>query len=359
MGQVQFSQNSPVLLPATKPVIPSGSSGNAAADAYLASLANAQGKFLEETASTQQRLTGINDSVRKRQWRYVQIAGWVVFWMVNLVLAQMLPAVLPFVPEAVWTWHMVVVSLFVGYMIMVILLELSTRSVINYDEIEMSNVVDASGIPLTLDQGNASAKKDGYDLSQLLANKTTCGTGTVYDATAGQCVVNTEAADPSSNSVLYNGAYETITRPGTACSGDKPYLDKTQCVAQCPVGMQAVTSDTDTRLNSVSGAITTIYAASGICADVIESFTGSQTDAATTGQASIPASLLLTPLPQAEFQYAAFTGSEGFQQQQQQQQPQQGCHPCATSGEPSVERHRLITPLVYVDDNGLLPYNAV
>ena len=323
-------------------------SSSQSADAYLASLANAQGKFLEDTASTQQRLTGINDSARKRRWRYVQIAGWVVFWMVNLVLAQMLPAYLPFVPEAVWTWHMVFVSLFVGYMVMVILMELSQRSVINYDELEMSNVVDASGIPLTLDQGNATAnKKDGYDLSQLLANKKTCGTGTVYDATTGQCVVDGDlAAVVASDSVLYNGTYQSLSGRPSKCQGSTPYLDggSKTCVAQCPVGMQAVTTDTDARLRSVS-SITANYAASGICADVIETFTTSKTDASTTGQASIPASMLLPPLPV----------SEGFHQPQPRQQE---CQPCATSGEPSVERQRLITPLPYVDD-GLLPYNAV
>jgi len=339
-----FSRRSPDLSPGSL----SGSSQSA--DAYLASLANAQGKFLEDTASTQQRLTGINDSARKRRWRYVQIAGWVVFWMVNLVLAQMLPAYLPFVPEAVWTWHMVFVSLFVGYMVMVILMELSQRSVINYDELEMSNVVDASGIPLTLDQGNATAnKKDGYDLSQLLANKRTCGTGTVYDTTTGQCVVNADAAATANNTVLYNGAYVPVTKSGSACSSTTPYLDNNQCAAQCPVGMQAVTNDTDTRIRSLtlSGneTIVTRYAVSGICADVIETFTTSKTDASTTGQASIPASMLLPPLPV----------SEGFHQPQPRQQE---CQPCATSGEPSVERQRLITPLPYVDD-GLLPYNAV
>jgi hypothetical protein len=322
------------------------------ADAYLASLANAQGKFLEDTASTQQRLTGINDSSRKRRWRYVQIAGWVVFWMVNLVLAQMLPAFLPFVPEAVWTWHMVFVSLFVGYMVMVILMELSQRSVINYDELEMSNVVDASGIPLTLDQGNATAnKKDGYDLSQLLANKTTCGTGTVYDATTGQCVGDPNDASMTgvgtlADKVLYQGTYQTLSKSGGACSGATPIWDQgsATCVAQCPVGMQSLTAASNRLPNVTANEITSKYG-TGICADVIETFTTSKTDATTTGQASIPESMLLRPLPV----------SEGFHQPQPRQQE---CQPCATSGEPSVERQRLITPLPYVDD-GLLPYNAV
>jgi len=175
---------------------------------------------VDTAVSAQDRLLGLNDSYRKRYTKYIEILVMLVFAglaYLGIVLAQKQFAV---VPAAVFDALMLLLLLYVAYYLFYAVIELLTRSAMNYDELELPPLYDASGSSVDYDK----LKNEGR-LSEMTAatgicqGQECCSSGLTWDSTLGKCV-----ATPAASFTTLDQAFPTgsLTMPSFQGTGVSP-----------------------------------------------------------------------------------------------------------------------------------------
>ncbi len=139
---------------------------------------------LENTDANLQRLGVLNDSYRKRYATYTKIAAMVVVFLVGFIAIQMLE---PMVPPVVGNILMIVLILVVGYYLLKYFGELSSRSPLNYDELNLPTK-NPGDIDKTVNLGSTSGDLGG-DFSMCM-DDSCCGEGSIYSSTLKKCIPN-------------------------------------------------------------------------------------------------------------------------------------------------------------------------
>ena len=105
-------------------------------------------KTADEITRSNERLAAMNDSYRKRYAKYVQILMVLVFAYAIYLAVVLLQKQFPAIPQFVVDLIMIVLIFLVAFYLFNSGWELYSRSLINYDEVDLPNY-DASGADLT------------------------------------------------------------------------------------------------------------------------------------------------------------------------------------------------------------------
>jgi len=166
--------------------------------------------------NSQQRLAELNNSYRKRYAKYVQILMVLIFAYLFYLGIILLQKMFPVIPQILVDVVMVVLIVLVGIYLVVTSLELYSRSVMNYDELDMPTY-DASGVNVSGSSEDENANKDKAATADC-KNKECCGVGTVYKD--GICV-------PISQSPAAKEVFTTLdTAYTTPASFNSPMLKR-------------------------------------------------------------------------------------------------------------------------------------
>lgn len=167
---------------------------------------------LENTDANLQRLGVLNDSYRKRYATYTKIAAMVVVFLVGFIAIQMLE---PMVPPVFGNILMIVLILVVGYYLLKYFGELSSRSPLNYDELNLPTK-NPGDIDKTVNLGSTSGDLGG-DFSMCM-DDSCCGTGSKYSSQLKKCI-------PNCNSVVSTTNKYYKIADGTCTSTNSPASD--------------------------------------------------------------------------------------------------------------------------------------
>jgi hypothetical protein len=143
---------------------------------------------VDTAVAAQHRSLALNDSYRKRYLKYIEILVVLIFAGLAYLGISVAQQNFTVVPSAVFDAMMLVLLLYVAYYMWYAVIELLSRSEMNYDEIELPPVYDPSG------NMNDLIKKG--QLGQMAAlvgtcqDDTCCGTDTSWDSVSGKCKKN-------------------------------------------------------------------------------------------------------------------------------------------------------------------------
>lgn len=144
-------------------------------------------KNADAILNSQQRLSELNNSYRKRYAKYVEILMVLILSYLFYLGVVMLQKMIPTIPQLLVDVVTVVLIFLISAYLFSASWELYNRSVTNYDELDM-NLLDSSGVTIP-------DNSDGYgnDLSNDANsngcnNEKCCSEGTMYSN--GQCVIS-------------------------------------------------------------------------------------------------------------------------------------------------------------------------
>jgi len=153
---------------------------------------NAKQQNVDAILNTNQRLATLNDSYRKRYSRYVQILMVLILAYViylAFILLQRSFAIPQFIVDVVT----VVLIFLVAFYLFSVIWELYSRSVINYDELDIPSYDASGGI-----KGDSDILSgDGSWSIASCMNNDCCPTGYTYDQTVNKCVQDTSTPSPA------------------------------------------------------------------------------------------------------------------------------------------------------------------
>ncbi len=181
---------------------------------------------VDTAVAAQHRLLGLNDSYRKRYTKYIEILVVLVFAglaYLGIVMAQRQFSV---IPAPVFDALMLILLLYVAYYLWYAVIELMTRSALNYDELELPPIYDASGSNVDFNKlQNEGRLGEITAATGVCQGQECCQSPATWDANAGKC---TYAAAAASFTTL-DQAFPTgsLTMPSFQGSGVSPFQDNT------------------------------------------------------------------------------------------------------------------------------------
>jgi hypothetical protein len=108
---------------------------------------SAKRKTISEIASAQRRAIILNESYRKRFSRYTQIVMIISFTLIVYLGVLSLRKMMPGIPETA-TDILLAVIFFIGLALCInIMLEITSRSITNYDELDLPPLVEDRAAP--------------------------------------------------------------------------------------------------------------------------------------------------------------------------------------------------------------------
>jgi len=147
-------------------------------------LYNDQKTYLASQIGTKTRLSELNEGYRKRYAKYVDMMSVVVLAVLIYLGVSMLQRALPIISNTVVDTILVILIFAVSIYLMLSIVELWSRSAINYDELDVPVMVDASGA--TAIKGPA-----GQIMPSQCTTKDCCdglGGGYTWDAASSKCL---------------------------------------------------------------------------------------------------------------------------------------------------------------------------
>ena len=155
---------------------------------------NKKRQNVDAAVAAQDRLLGLNDSYRKRYTKYIEILVMLVFAglaYLGIVMAQKQFTV---VPAAVFDAVMLILLLYVAYYLFYAVIELMTRSAMNYDELELPPLYDASGSSVDYDKLKNEGKLGEMTAATgICQGQECCSDGLTWDSIRGQCIIPPES----------------------------------------------------------------------------------------------------------------------------------------------------------------------
>jgi len=144
----------------------------------------------DEIQQSQERLAQLNDSYRKRYAKYVQILMVLVLAFGIYLAIMVLQKTFPFIPQFAVDISAIVLIFLVAFYLFSAFAELYSRSVMNYDELNLA-AYDSSGV----DVSNLAAKGQIFDYQgtmngNVCVGSDCCPSGYNYNASLNRCVVS-------------------------------------------------------------------------------------------------------------------------------------------------------------------------
>ena len=220
-------------------------SGSYTADAFykdeIARLEAKQGQA-SRLSSSQQRLTLLNDSYRKRYAKYVQILMVLVLAYIVYLGMTLLQKAAPGIPVIVFDIGIVLLIFLVVYYLFFAFATLYSRNNTNYDELDIPSLSDGSGVDAAgLDSGKLAPSTLVGD---VCVGEECCPDGYDWDQATNKCVA---AAGSGSTTGSVSGfttmdlGYSPLNQQGTRF--DDPSLKRS------PDGGNIQTTFVETGLN--------------------------------------------------------------------------------------------------------------
>lgn len=153
-------------------------------------LYNDQAKYLASQSSTKSRLVELNEGYRKRYAKYVEIISVVVLAVLLYLAVNLLQRNVPGISNGLIDTLLVLLTVAVAVYLMMAIAELNSRSVINYDELNIPSATDSSG-------AQATTGKNGRLMPSSCTTADCCselGAGYTWNETMGACVQCSAAA---------------------------------------------------------------------------------------------------------------------------------------------------------------------
>jgi hypothetical protein len=156
----------------------------------------------DEIQDSQERLAQLNDSYRKRYAKYVQILMVFVLAYGVYLAVLILQRTFPVIPQFVVDTVVILLIFLVAFYLFYAFSELYTRSVMNYDEVELSDY-DTSGP----DVSELAAKGQIMSSSsmKMCVGQACCPTGSTYNPESNKCEGFTTIETAYKN-ILFNSA---------------------------------------------------------------------------------------------------------------------------------------------------------
>jgi hypothetical protein len=184
---------------------------------------NEKNDQVSKLADSQQRLTLLNDSYRKRYAKYVQIMMVLVLaYVVHLGMLLLKKTALP-IPSIVFDFGEVLLIFLVAYYLFNAFSTLLGRTPTNYDELNVASLNDGSGVDAQsiLDEGKLSKSTLGLEGGDICVGENCCPADFVWDQALNKCVMKStgvgltgSAYDPTT------GRYRHYTANGNVVTFD-------------------------------------------------------------------------------------------------------------------------------------------
>jgi hypothetical protein len=153
--------------------------------------------------NSQERLAALNDSYRKRYAKYVQILMVLVLAYAVYLAMILAQKMFPTIPQIVIDGVTVLLIFLVAFYLFSASWELYTRSILNYDELDIS-AYDASGVDVS-ELAEEGQVFDWQDDSKLCVGAECCKPGTTFNADTNKCGFTTLEYSP------IDSAYTTVS----------------------------------------------------------------------------------------------------------------------------------------------------
>ncbi len=178
---------------------------------------NQKQQNLDLISNSNERLAVLNNSYRKRYAKYVEMLMVLVLAYIIYLGVVILQKNVPTVPMFVVDITIVILIFAVFIYLFSAFLQLSSRSVLNYDELDLS-VYDASGVDVSaLEQnGQLFAKRGNVTADSICVGNDCCPPSYVYDADRNVCVPSPSSTSSGNTSaVATSGSLNPIAIPGS------------------------------------------------------------------------------------------------------------------------------------------------
>lgn len=174
---------------------------------------NTQIGLLNTQKESQDRLTQLNDSYRKRYSKYVEMMIVVIFAVIVYLGAQFLSKIFPSVGGTVADTINVVVFIAVVIYLAITIYKLNIRDNTNYDELDILPVAGTDGVHPSASEGQLSA----YALASSCKTADCCtGPDVHWNSDLNKCEVNASSASCGAGTRFENGKCIPDCSTGTA-----------------------------------------------------------------------------------------------------------------------------------------------
>jgi hypothetical protein len=157
---------------------------------------------VDHAVSSQKRLSQLNESYRKRYAKYIEVFIVLIFSFVAYLGINILQEKFPQIPNVAFDAAVLIILVLVAYYLFYAVIELWTRSELNYDELDLPPISDPSGV----DVSTLNHLKNAGALSQTTTATTSC-------VGAGCC--NPTGIATTNATIGNNTATRTIWDPDT------------------------------------------------------------------------------------------------------------------------------------------------
>lgn len=174
---------------------------------------NEKNNQVSKLADSQQRLTLLNDSYRKRYAKYVQIMMVLVLaYVVHLGMLLLKKSALP-IPPILLDFGEVLLIFLVAYYLFNAFSTLLGRTPTNYDELNVASLNDGSGVDAQsiLDEGKLSTSTLGLSGGDICVGENCCPAGFVWDQALNKCVMKSGIGATGTAYNPATGSYSSYT----------------------------------------------------------------------------------------------------------------------------------------------------
>jgi hypothetical protein len=182
---------------------------------------NQKQQNLDLISNSNERLAVLNNSYRKRYAKYVEMLMVLVLAYIIYLGVVILQKNVPTVPVFVVDITIVVLIFAMFIYLFSAFWQLSSRNVLNYDELDLS-AYDASGVDVSaLEQnGQLFAKRGNVTADSICVGNDCCPPSYVYDADRNVCVPSPSSTSSGNTSaVATSGSLNPIAIPGSGSIG--------------------------------------------------------------------------------------------------------------------------------------------
>lgn len=159
-------------------------------DFYKDELARLKAKDnqISQLSSSQQRLTLLNDSYRKRYAKYAQMLMMLVFAYIAYLGIIFGQKALPAIPSVIFDLLLILLIIAVGLYLGVSVITLYTRNVTNYDELDVPAMSDGSGVDTrdVVNSGQLTPSTTG--VGDICIGQSCCPDNYHWDQATNKCI---------------------------------------------------------------------------------------------------------------------------------------------------------------------------
>lgn len=203
-------------------------------------------------AESQQRLTLLNDSYRKRYAKYVQILMVLVLAYIAHLALTSLQQRFPVIPSILFDIAIILLIFLVSYYLFNAFGTLTTRSPTNYDELDIPAMNNGSGVDSQKILNSGQLSTSSLDISGgICVGESCCPQGYDWNQDTNSCVIMATGSSGSAYNPV-TGSYSTYM--STIVSGKNVVtFDSFTTREYSPVNQQEVRSDDPSLKRSPDG----------------------------------------------------------------------------------------------------------